>query len=75
MDFPKDRIAVVSSVALILSTLSAKKETEVKLGRPLQLCGIFALCPSEVIAVEQSLRLFIENIGILPFPMGSSTPA
>ena len=40
---------------------SAKKETEVKRGRPLAFFGISALCPSELTAVEQFLRLFIGN--------------
>ena len=30
-------------------------------GRPLKFCGIFALCPSELTAVEQFLHLFIGN--------------
>ena len=40
---------------------SAKKETVVKIGRPLAFFGISALCPSELTAVEQFLHLFIGN--------------
>ena len=51
-------LAGVESLVLV----GQRKETEVKLdGRPLQLCGIFALCPSELSAVEQFLHLFIGN--------------
>ena len=36
--------------------LVGQNETEVKLRRPLEFCGSFALYPSELTAVEQFLR-------------------
>ena len=56
----------------ILSSSSAEKETEVKLGRPLRLCESFGLCPSELAAFEQFLHLL--EIDFLPF-LDYSTPA
>ena len=57
--FDKDRKVGVSCGWF--SSSSAKKETELKLGRSLLLCGIFALCSSELSAIEQFLHLFFGN--------------
>ena len=57
--FAKTELLALAGVDL--SSSSVKKETEVELGRPLQFCVTFALCPSELTAVEQFLHLFIGN--------------
>ena len=52
--------------------LVGQKETEVKLRRPLEFCGSFALYPSKLTAVEQFLHWkLVSN----RFFMGSSRPA
>ena len=54
--FRKDRIVGVSWCWSVVFN-GQKRDW----GRPLYFCGIFALCPSELTAVEEFLHLFIGN--------------